>query len=100
MQGLEIDFKQVRLVDGLFKRKRPEWSGQDILDLHMNMSKSNWVLGKVNALRVWPKGPYNGIKKAQAILKAFVRTSLFENAMTLSVLINTVGMAMESYDID
>ena len=66
----------------------------------MNMEKSGWVLSKINALRVWPKGPYNGVKKAQSVLKAFVRTSLFENAMTLSVLINTIGMAMESYEID
>ena len=28
------------------------------------------------------------------------RTAVFENLMTLSVLINTIGMAMDSYDMD
>lgn len=64
MHGLEIDFEEVRSVDSLFKRKRPEWSGQDVLDLNLNMQKSEWVLGKMNKLRVWPKGAYNGVKKS------------------------------------
>ena len=51
-------------------------------------------------MRVWPKGPYNSIKKARCVLKAFIRTALFDNLMTLSVLVNTIGMAMESYDMD
>ena len=34
------------------------------------------------------------------MLKAFIRTALFDNLMTLSVLVNTIGMAMESYDMD
>ena len=34
------------------------------------------------------------------MLKMFVKTSLFENFMTLSVLLNTIVMAMDSYGID
>ena len=64
------------------------------------MEKSNWIVKKFNRLRVWPKGFLNTVKKGRSLLKAFVRTSLFENLMTLSVLINTIIMAMESYDID
>ena len=40
MQGLEIDFGEVRTLDTLFKRRKPEWSGQDVLDLHLNIVKS------------------------------------------------------------
>ena len=54
----------------------------------------------MNKLRVWPKGFYNHIKKFRSVLKYFIRMSLFENAMTMCVLVNTIGMAMESYDID
>lgn len=37
MQGFEIDYNEVRLVDKQFKRSRFEWSGQDVLDLHMSL---------------------------------------------------------------
>ena len=53
----------------------------------------------MNEIRVWPKGIYNQIKKARSVLKALTRTNIFNTAMTLSVLVNTIGMAMESYDI-
>lgn len=33
-------------------------------------------------------------------MKQFIRLSLFENFLTLCVLINTIVMAMDSYDID
>ena len=54
----------------------------------------------MNKTRVWPKGFYNYVKKFRSFLKAFTRMSLFENFLTLCVLINTIVMAMDSYDID
>ena len=54
----------------------------------------------MNKIRVWPKGFHNGLKKARSVLKAFTRTNFFNSLMTLSVLVNTIGMAMESYDIE
>ena len=84
----------------MFKRRLPTWSGQDVLDIGLNMEKSNWVVAKMNKVRVWPKGILNTIKKTRFIMKAFVRTSLFENFLTLCVLVNTIVMAMDSYDID
>ena len=99
MQLYEIDFLEVRTVDAQFKKRRPTWSGQDVLANNLNMLKSSWVIEKLNKIRVWPKGTHNKLKKSRATLKAFVRTSLFENIMTFSVLINTIGMAMDSYDI-
>ena len=53
----------------------------------------------MNTLRVWPKGFHNTVKKVRSIMKAFIRWSLFENFLTLCVLFNTVGMAMDAYDI-
>ena len=50
--------------------------------------------------RVWPKGFYNFVKKFRSLLKAFIRMSLFENFLTGCVLVNTVVMAMDAYDID
>lgn len=64
------------------------------------MKKSGWVLTKINKLRVWPKGFYNITKKFRATLKSLIRFSLFDNFLTLCVLMNTVVMGMESYDID
>lgn len=54
----------------------------------------------MNKLRVWPKGFHNSVKKFRSFLKYIVRSSVFDNAMTFSVLINTIGMAMEAYDMD
>lgn len=44
MKEYDIDFNQVRIVDALFKRRIPVWSGQDVLDIGLNLEKSNWVL--------------------------------------------------------
>ena len=54
----------------------------------------------MNLLRVWPKGVFNLIKKARALIKDFVRLSIFNAFLTTCVLINTIGMAMDAYDID
>lgn len=64
------------------------------------MAKSDWILNKMNKIRVWPKGFYNGIKKARSVLKDFTRSSLFNFLMTGSVLANTVCMALDSYSIE
>ena len=53
----------------------------------------------MNKLRVWPKGFYNTVKKVRSVMKSFIRWSLFENFLTMCVLFNTVGMAMDAYDI-
>lgn len=100
MSEYEIDFDEVRLNDARFKKRTPTWSGQEVLDVGLNTGKSKWVLKKMNKLRVWPKGLYNTIKKARCLLKAFIRVSIFDNFLTLCVLINTIVMAMEAYDID
>ena len=61
---------------------------------------SLWTIKHLNKLRVWPLFFFGYVKKARCLLKMFVKTSLFENFMTLSVLLNTIVMAMDSYGID
>lgn len=51
-------------------------------------------------MRVFPKASAGLMKKARCLLKQFVRTPVFENFMTISVLINTIVMAMDRYGID
>ena len=87
------------MVDAQFKKRVPIWSGQQVLDISMTIDKSKWILAKMNMLRVWPKGFHNTVKKIRSFIKAFTRLGLFENFLTLCVLINTVVMAMDSYDI-
>lgn len=54
----------------------------------------------MNKLRVWPKGFYNVIKRFRSTLKGIVRFGLFDNFLTACVLMNTIVMGMERYDID
>ena len=61
---------------------------------------SLWTIKHLNSLRVWPLFAFGYVKKARCLLKMCVKTSLFENFMTLSVLLNTIVMAMDSYGID
>ena len=102
MDGLHIDFDEVRLMDAgaLSKNKTFIWSGQDVLETSMKNSLASWTVVRLNKLRVWPLAFFGLVKKARCLLKMFVRTSLFENFMTLCVLLNTIVMAMDSYGID
>ena len=61
---------------------------------------SLWSIKKLNSLRIWPLFFFGFVKKARCLLKMFVKMSLFDNFMTLSVLLNTIVMAMDSYGID
>jgi hypothetical protein len=49
---------------------------------------------------VWPKGPTKLLKKGRVLLKMIVKHGLFDNALTLCVLLNTVIMGMEKYNMD
>ena len=100
MSGKDINFNQVRIFDTRTKKSKPTWSGQEVLETSLNIAKSKIVLTKMNKLRVWPKGIYNAIKKIRCAMKVFIRNSLFENFLTLCVLMNTIVMAMDAYDID
>ena len=82
------------------KKKHPHWSGQEVLETGLNNELSAWVVKRINAVRVWPKGPLGYLKKARCLLKIIVKSGLFDSAMTLFVLLNTVVMGMERYGMD
>ena len=92
-----VDFNEVRIKDCNIKRKTPTWSGQDVLNDGLNGPKSQWVANFMNETRVWPKGFYGWVKKFRCLLKILVQHMIFDNAMLLSVVLNTIIMASESH---
>jgi len=59
----EVDYAEVRIKDCEIKRKRPYWSGQDVLADNLNADKSSWIVDFINEVRVWPKGFFGIVKK-------------------------------------
>lgn len=49
---------------------------------------------------MWPKGIKRYYKQFRTFLKKIVNSSLFENFMILSVVVNTVVLGMDRFDID
>ena len=64
----------------------------------MNDDQAKYVVQHLNSVRIWPTGPYGIIKKLRANLKKIVISGLFENFMTMSVIINTVVLGFDTYD--
>ena len=100
MKDRDVDYLEVRIIDSMMSIKKPTWSGQEILSTSMNNDQANWVVDKINEVRVWPKGNMNIVKKARSLLKMHAMSPLFENFMTFCVLLNTVVMSMDRYGID
>ena len=100
MQNNQINYDEVRLKDIATAIRRPEWSGQDVLERSLNMEKSDWVIRHLNDVRVWPKGIMGYVKKFRCVLKGLTSHSLFENTMTICVLLNTIAMAMDRYGLN
>ena len=71
-----------------------------MLEIGLTNELSSWVVQKINKVRVWPKGFVGYLKKARVFLKMIVKHSLFNNLMTLFVLLNTIVMAMYRWDLD
>lgn len=100
MESNTINYTEVRKRDCSVKRKTPIWSGQDVLEINLNPSQSNWIANEsLNKVRVWPKGGFRYLKRARWVLKRFVKLSIFDHFMTFAVLVNTVVMAMDRYGI-
>ena len=70
-----------------------------MLESSLTNGTSQWITQFLSKVRVWPKGGAGVARKARALVEAFVRTPLFDNFMTVSVLINTIVMAMDRYGI-
>lgn len=100
MESCTVNFEEVIKKDCSRKRRTPKWSGQDVLEIGLNNELSMWVTSRINAVRVWPLGIAGFLKKARVLLKMVVKHSLFGSSMTTCVLLNTVVMGMERYDMD
>ena len=100
MKGFKVDFDEVRLKDASLKKRYISWSGQDVLEESMNKDLAMYATTFLNKARIWPKLGLGLVKKVRFVLKVFVRTALFENLMTFSVLWNTVVMALDRYGND
>lgn len=95
-----MGWEAVIKADYLKKRQTPLWSGQEILTVGLTPALSGEIVNHINAVRVWPQGHFRQIKQARVVLKMIARHSLFDNAMTFCVLLNTVAMGMEQYNLD
>lgn len=52
-----------------------------------------------NKIRVWPYGFYGNCKRVRNVVRGFVKSSFFDNLMIFCVLVNTVILGMERYNI-
>ena len=80
--------------------KCPIWSGQEVLTTSLSTAHSEWIIARMSQVRVWPKGYWNYVKKVRSCLKMTCMNLVFENMMTLCVIMNTIVMSMDRYDID
>ena len=95
-----FNFEEVLKKDMSAKRRTPTWSGQDVLAIGLNNELSSWIIDHINAVRVWPSGIIGWLKKIRVLLRMIVKHNLFGSAMTLAVLLNTMVMGMERYDME
>ena len=93
----EIDFNKIREYDVSFKKQKPLWSGLDVLRDRLDEEKSLWVVQHLNFIRVWPEGGMNYYKRWRYFLRKGVKHSMFDNLMTLFVLLNTIVLAADHY---
>ena len=76
-----------------------EWSGQDVItNIEPNFAKM--VTNEMSEFKIWPQGVYGMYRKFNSMLCKISQSALFENAMTLCVLINTVVLALDRYGIE
>ena len=98
--GGDINFREVRARDASFPQKFPEWSGQDVLPTSLNETKSEYVVNKLNKVRVWPIGLHGLVKKFRSFLRVVTGHMFFENLMTVCVLLNTFAMSLDRYGLE
>ena len=100
MGKFQVNFKEVRKSDASKKKKRPSWSGQDVLRENLDSSKSSKIIDLINEHRVWPTGISGIIKRLRYVLRIFVKSAFFDNFMTFAVLLNTITLSMDKYGIE
>lgn len=77
---------------------RTEWSGQDVkFDYDPYFAKL--ATKQLSASMVYPYGIQGIYSKIRGYLRAFVKSSFFENFMTVAVAINTIVLALDYHGI-
>ena len=76
------------------------WSGQDVMPIQLDESKSFWVIEHINDIRVWPVGVRGIIKRMRFVLRIKVKSAFFDNLMTFAVLLNTITLATNHHNMD
>lgn len=71
-----------------------------MLEIGLNNDLSDWVIDKINQVRVWPKGLLGVIKKARVLLKIIIKSDIFNSGMMLCVFLNTIFMGMNRYNME
>ena len=97
---MEVNFNEIRKNDNAKKKKRPFWSGQDVLRENLDNPKSCKIVDIINSNRVWPIGFSGIIKRIRYVLRIFVKGAFFDNFMTFAVLLNTITLSMDKYGIE
>lgn len=98
MSHFKLNFEEIRKTDAAKKKTTPVWSGQDVLPDHLDYKRSCEVVEALNANRVWPVGLAGLMKRGRFLLRMMVKSSFFDNWMTLFVLMNTVTLSMDQYN--
>ena len=57
-------------------------------------------MNQLNLIRVWPAGMKGIIKRIRYVLRIIVKHELFDSLMTFMVVLNTVTLAADHYDMD
>ena len=82
------------------KKRRPMWSGQDVMPDKLDYATSLKVIENLNGIRVWPvDSVYDCWKRFRSVLRVIVRSWFFDNFLTFAVLLNTITLSLNHYGI-
>ncbi|CAI2366067.1 unnamed protein product [Moneuplotes crassus] len=96
---LEGAIKKVKKEDKNRQIVDIEWSGQDIMPC-LEPSQANHIINSLNTMCIHRNSGFRWLLKMKFYLDLFVRSSFFENFMTLCVTLNTLILAIDHYGID
>ena len=85
--------------DGLRKRLEGVWSGQDVIRDY-DPERALWIVGRLNRIKFWRQGMCGVFALFRHCVKSLVKSTPFEQCMTLCVTVNTVFLAMDRYPIN
>ena len=70
-----------------------------MLESKLDQDKSKWIVTKINKIRVWPHGFFGTLKRMRDKVRKLVKSSFFDNFMIFCVLVNTIILGIDRYNI-